>query len=291
MRYSRQFLWSGVILGLMLNALLSGCAQVAVIGDVLGYENVAQLARGFEDFTPEQEYYIGRTIGARLTSSYPPYDDAKANNYLNLLGQTLAQFSDRPETFAGYRFLILDSDEINAFAAPGGLIFVTRGLLRCCKTEDAVAAVLAHEIGHVQGKDGLRAIKQARITSALTNIAIDQVKQHGDKDLAALTATFEDSIADITTTLVEKGYSRELEYQADVVAVTILQRVGYNPNGLVDMLMVMDATLKPGGLGFAKTHPAPKDRIAEIQKQIGAYSRVEPPVVRQKRFIDALGKV
>jgi beta-barrel assembly-enhancing protease len=78
-----------------------------------------------------------------------------------------------PETFGGYHFLILDSDEINAFAAPGGLIFVTRGMLRCCDSEDAVAAVLAHEVGHVQHQHGIQTIRKPALTSAFTILAAE----------------------------------------------------------------------------------------------------------------------
>ena len=246
-------------------------------------------ARSFEDFTPEQEYYIGRTVGAVIINKYKPYHRKKANTYINLLGQTLAKASDMPETFNGYHFLILDSDEINAFAAPGGLIFITRGILRCCRNEDAVAAVLAHEIGHVQFKHGLQAIKKSRVTSALITLGTEGVKTFGQEDLASLTETFEDSISDITATLVNNGYSRKFERQADIAAVTILKRVGYDPNGLVNMLKVMDKKLKPGSPDFAKTHPSPAARIADIQKHIGKYAEVKRPKVRQERFLAALG--
>jgi predicted Zn-dependent protease len=211
--------------------------------------------------------------------------------YLNVLGQTLAQASDLPETFGGYHFSILDSEEINAFAAPGGLIFVSRGMLRCCKHEDAVAAVLAHEIGHVQYKHGLQAIQKSRVTAALTTIALEGGKSFGGEKLAQLTQVFENSLADITTTLVKNGYSRSFESQADAAAVVILRRVGYNPQGLVDMLKVMEQRLTPGGLDFAKTHPAPKDRIKEIQKTIGDPTEIKAPAGRQARFTASLKDV
>lgn len=246
------------------------------------------VARSFEDFTPEQEYYIGRTVGAVIMNKYKPYHNKKANAYINLLGQTLAKASDMPETFKGYHFLILNSNEINAFAAPGGLIFITRGMLRCCRNEDAVAAVLAHEIGHVQFKHGLQAIKKSRITSALIILGTEGVKTFGKEDLASLTETFEDSISDITSTLVNNGYSRKFERQADTAAVNILKRIGYDPNGLVNMLKVMDKKLKPGSPDFAKTHPSPAGRITDIQKQIGKYTEIKRPKARQKRFLAAL---
>lgn len=249
------------------------------------------VARSFEDFTPEQEYYIGRSVGAVVLNKYRPYNNKQANDYLNLLGQTLSRASDMPATFGGYHFLILDSEEINALAAPGGLIFITRGMLRCCPHEDAVAAVLAHEIGHVQSKHGLQAVQKARITSALTTIGIEGTKTFGGEELAELTETFEDSISDITATLVNNGYSRGFERQADKAALTILNRVGYDPNGLVDMLRVMSKRLKPGGLDFAKTHPSPASRIADIQGIIGEATEVREPQPRQARFLAALGNI
>jgi len=281
-----------IVILLILFSFVSGCAEVAELAEIVGVDqSVVNLMKSFQDFTPEQEYYIGRTVGAILVNKYEPYDNEAANKYINVLGHTLAQASDMPETFAGYHFLILDTDEINAFAAPGGLIFVSRGLLRCAAHEDAVAAILAHEIGHVQLKHGLQAIKKSRITAALTNVAIEGVKTHGDKELAELTQVFEDSIFDITTTLINSGYSRSFEKKADMVTVTILQRVGYDPNGMVDMLTIMQEKLQPGGLDFAKTHPSPEDRIADIQEVIGHHSSVETPEARQQRFIAALGNI
>jgi len=249
------------------------------------------VARTFQDITPEQEYYIGRAVGAVVLDSYEPYPDKKINDYVNLLGQTLAMASDRPETFAGYHFLVLDSQEINAFAAPSGHIFVTRGMLRCCKSEDALAAVLAHEIGHVQHKHGLQAIKKSRITAALTSVALTAAEVAGPQDLAELTDIFDDSIMDITSTLINNGYSREFEREADRAAVAILTRVGYDPGALVSMLEVMDERLEPGGPGFAKTHPDPGDRIAEIEPGLAAGGQAPAPEVRQQRFKTAMAGV
>jgi predicted Zn-dependent protease len=298
----------GFAVMLVIPAFLSGCKTMESLTNVgtsfgksMGLltdsqaESIKKTSKAvelsFEDFTPEQEYYIGRTVGAVIVNKYKPYNNKKATAYINLLGQTLAQASDMPETFNGYHFLILDSNDINALSAPGGLIFVTRGLLRCCRDEDAVAAVLAHEIGHVEHKHGLQAIKKSRITSALITIGTESAKNFGNKDLANLTRNFEGSISDITSTMINNGYSRTFERQADFAAVTILKRVGYNPNGLVDMLTVMEKRLKPGGLDFAKTHPSPESRIEYIQKDIGKYVKVQEPRAREKRFLAALGNI
>lgn len=310
----RQFLhdavrWSMAAGGLSLAPLLiHGCQSMGEVADVataigtasgtISEEQAASIrkgahavARSFEDFTPEQEYYIGRTVGAAILDTYPAYDAAGLNRYVNLLGQTLAAASDRPETFGGYHFLVQDSDDINALSAPGGLIFLTRGMLRCCRTEDGLAALLAHEIGHVQSKDGLRAIKQARVTEALTIIGIEGARHLGGEDLAKLTQTFEDSISDITRTLIVNGYSRELERQADRTAVTLLQRVGYAPDALIDVLTVMGQRLVPGRPDFASTHPSPESRMAEVTGLIGPYSPVRRPAARQRRFDKAMAGV
>jgi len=282
----------------MLTATEKAVTQAASIGMIHpSYaeaikKSTSAVSRSIEEFTPEQEYYIGRSVAAVILNKYQPYTNQQANQYLNLLGQTLAQASDMPEIFRGYHFLILNSNEINAFATPGGQIFVTRRLLRCCRNEDAVAAVLAHEISHIQLKHGIQAIKKARVTDALATIAVESARALAPNEVAMLTETFGGAIMDITTTLINSGYSRSFEYEADQAAQTILRRVGYDPNGLVEMLMVMRKNLKKGESGFAKTHPAPEDRIAEIEKKMDVkYSQVRTLEVRQARFMKAVGKI
>jgi beta-barrel assembly-enhancing protease len=247
------------------------------------------VSRSLEDFTPEQEYYIGRTVGAVVLGKYRPLADAKANDYLNKMGQTLAQASDMPELFNGYHFLVLDSDDINAFATPGGHIFITRGLIRCCRTEDELAAVIAHEIGHVQLRHGMKAIEKARMTETLSILAQEGAKSFGGREAAQLTQAFGGVISDITGTMINNGYSRSYEYQADTAAVSILQQSGYNPGALTDMLRVMAGQLKPGGSDFARTHPSPQNRIDELKESGQSLAGIEPPAVRHERFTKAVG--
>jgi len=290
----------------LLCVLLAGCqatklvsqigTSVAVSQGVINEDqaesintSAASVSKAFTDFTPEQEYTIGRAVGASVVSRYTPYADTEVNRYLNLIGQNLARNSELPATFGGYHFLVLDSDEINAFAAPGGLIFVTRGMLRCCPDEDAVAAVLAHEIGHVQHQHGLQAIKKSRMTEALALIGTESAKQLGGADLARLTETFEESIHDVTTTLVNNGYARRLEKEADRGALTILARTGYDPAALVSMLEAMDRRLAPGGRDFARTHPAPSQRIADVAGLVKPRRPVAK--VRQLRFDQTLAGI
>jgi predicted Zn-dependent protease len=255
-------------------------------------KTTADAGKTIQDITPEQEYYIGRSVAATILGRYRPYDNEETNLYVNQVGQSLALASERPETFGGYHFLIIDSPEINAFAAPGGLVLVTRGMLKLCKTEDALAAVLAHEIGHVQARHGLQAIKTARLTSALTLLATESAKTLGSAELAQIAEAFEESISDITSTLVNNGYGRLLEQEADSSALTILKRVGYNQQALVEMITEMEKQHKPGGLDFTKTHPDPEDRIHDIRQVIGSSPSVSAaPAVRQLRFELAMDSV
>lgn len=296
--------WAILSAALLLAWMLTGCetlnqmaelgTSVAVATGDLTEDEAASINRTtravtktFEDITPEQEYYIGRTVAATVLLGYKPFPAADLNDYVNRVGQSLALFSSRPETFGGYRFHVLDSDEINAFAAPGGLILVTRGLLKCCDTEDELAAVLAHEIGHVEKLHGLRAIRTGRLNSALTILAVEAGKNLAGEQLAEVTKAFDESINDITTTLMNSGYSRRLEFEADAAAVEILRKAGYTPGALMSMLENMQANWQPTRLDFAATHPPPADRIAQLSRRgLAASKETAPP--RQKRFDAAI---
>lgn len=270
--------------------LSSAINAVSEYGDS-AVKSFQAVSKALEDITPEQEYYIGRTIGAIVLSQYKPYKNPATTLYINELGQTLSRFSDLPELYDGYHFMVLDSPDTNAFATPSGLVFVTRGMLRCCSYEGALAAVLAHEIGHVQMKHGLQSIEKDRITKATSILAIEATKSFAESDIADLTTTFEGSINDITSTMINSGYSRAFENEADTVAVGILQRVGYKGQGLIDMLNVMNKRLKPGGLDFAKTHPSPESRIENIEELLSKDIHGDSPPSRSARFAAAMQEV
>ena len=289
--------------------LLSSCASFGEIGNIgaqfaAGAGVISQnqadsigaaaesAAKAFETLTPEQEYYIGRAVTANLVYDYPPLDNESANAYLNTLGQALAMASDKPYTFKGYRFLLLDSPEINAFAAPGGFIMITRGMLECASDEATLAAVLAHEIGHVQLEHGIKAIKASRWTDAITKTAVAGVSMSSE-EMAQVTSAFDDSIGDITQTLVVNGYSRKQEKEADEIAAIILSRVGYSPKALIAMLQDMDARLDPGGSDFAATHPSPRDRIAAVKDTVDslAIPAVQDNEARRNRYSRAFAEL
>lgn len=272
--------------------MLSGCVKSVNLSDI-DVDSVVKVGKSafksFRSITPEQEYYIGRTVSAEILKNYRIFKNKQATLYLNQMGTLLSYASPRPETFGGYHFAILDSDEINAFAAPGGFIFVTRGLLRCTTSEDGIAAILAHEIAHVSHKHGLRSIKKSRMTQTLMLLGTEAAKQAGTQDAQRLARVFEDSVGDVVKTIVSRGYSRSYEEEADIEAAKILRKVGYNDGALIVMLAEMKKRLKPGGLDFMKTHPDPLDRIDAVKDTIvRADKKVQARAKRFARFMSRI---
>jgi predicted Zn-dependent protease len=246
------------------------------------------LRKSFADITEEEEYYIGRAVSAMVLSRYQVYDKSQALTlYINTLGSAIALHSDRPETYAGYHFLLLDTDEVNALAAPGGFIFITKGLLKRCRDEEMLAAILAHEIGHVQAKHGLKSIKKSRLIDAFKLMGQEVADRYSPAELSQLTDIFENALGDIAESLIERGYDRKYEYEADELGVVNALRTGYNPQGLSDFLQTM--VDEEGGGGWFKTHPSAADRIKRVDKEIAGQGKLpERLEVRASRFQKAI---
>lgn len=248
------------------------------------------LRNSFAGITEEEEYYIGRAVSALIISKYPVFQNGALTRYINIVGNTVAIYSNRPETYAGYHFLILDTEDVNAMAAPGGFIFITRGLLKRCNDEDMLAAILAHEVGHVSAKHGLRSIKKSRLIDAFKIIGLETAKKFGPEKLAQLTTIFENILGDIAEKLIERGYDRKYEYEADKLSVEFGTRTGYDPNGLLDFLETMeDDSSGTSKKGWFKTHPSTKDRIDKVKKEINSLKAVpQRETVRANRFKRAM---
>jgi len=282
--------------------LLSACAAIVKVTDAMNELGLveddvkqvvdlgAQIRNSFLDLTEEEEYYIGRAVAALILSKYPVYENAALTRYINLVGNAVAAYSDRPEIYAGYHFLVLDSDEVNALSAPSGFIFVTKGLLLRCQDEEMLGSILAHEIGHVTAKHGLKAIKKSRLTDAFTKLGIMAAKEYGSEDLVELTTIFEDVLTDIIEQLVERGYSRSAEYEADGLGAAFGARTGFDPGGMIRFLETMIGdTSAVSGKGWFKTHPTPQQRIEGLTKQLAGYGAVPgTDLGRTARFQQAI---
>ncbi|MCJ7582031.1 MAG: M48 family metalloprotease [Candidatus Aminicenantes bacterium] len=279
----------------VLSILFSSCSVLEQGADLLsGSDKVSSsdvdalvqtgkaLRKTFSDITEEEEYYIGRSVAALILSHYPVYENKALTDYVNTVGTALSFYSERPETYGGYHFLILDTDEVNALSAPGGLIFITKGLVKRCTNEEMLASVLAHEIAHVTAKHGLRSIKNSRLIEAFGTIGEQAVQKFGSEQLQKLTTVFEGALGDVAETLIERGYDRKYEYEADIMAVHTALKTAYNPLGLKDFLETMKVdSPESADKGWFKTHPAAEDRIARVEKEIKGISDL--PVVEKSR--------
>ncbi len=288
-----------VLSTLFVALLLASCAAVQQGADILAdagqisesdrqaIQKTSQaVSATFSEITEEQEFYIGRSVAALILSQYPAYDNPALTTYINTLGQAIVYSSDRPEIYAGYHFLILNTEEVNALSAPGGFIFISKGLVRRCRNEEMLASILAHEIGHVCAKHGLQAIKKSRLVDAFRIIGQEAARRYGPEELAELTTAFEGALGDVVETLVVRGYDRKYEYEADELAVKFDVATGYSPVGLTDFLqtMVGDAS-SAAGKGWFKTHPSAEQRMDKLKSRMNAQAALpEEAQVRTKRF-------
>jgi predicted Zn-dependent protease len=208
-----------------------------------------------------------------------------------MLGQALVLVSDQPSTYAGYRFLIIDSPEANAFSAPGGFVLITKGLVKMTSNEAELAAVLAHEISHVALDHGVKAIQKDRMTGAWVGIGADAAKTLGPDEVKQMTEAFEGSVSDLTKAVVDKGYSRDTEFEADARACTILRRAGFSPRALLGMLQELRGVPQGSGPSMAKTHPSPQDRIDRVKKLVTGDPQATVSAVQESRYQAALGGI
>ena len=268
-------------------ASMSGVMQTA--GDFIGGTEgqfLSSLGKTFEQITPEQEYYIGRAVAANVLSAYKIQTNTPAlTDYVNKICNALIINSRRPEIFNGYHVSILDADEINAFATPGGHIYITRGLIDCTTSEDTLAAVIAHEIAHIQLEHGLGAIKSSRRASAFSDgLALAVEVGAGDSQFPELVNAFAGGVDEIVTNMMTKGYSRSQENNADAEALNLLAWAGYEPSALVDMLRVLEREQPGKRGGFNNTHPTPAQRITSVQRALGKYDVPDTRAYRVNRY-------
>lgn len=235
----------------------------------------SRVMASYEDLTPEQEYYLGRAVVARLLSVYPELASQAQIDYLNRMVDYLAWHSSRAETFGGYHAVIFESDIANAYSAPGGYILISSALMSQLNSEDELAAVVAHEIAHVALKHGMASINKSNLSQAaglLGQEALSQTSDVAAQQLDLLTASFGSSINDIVTTVTTAGYSRSQELEADQEAARILYRAGYNPVALTSIINSQKENNpeQSGNLtsSITVTHPNDDKRLTEITRFI-----------------------
>jgi predicted Zn-dependent protease len=157
-------------------------------------------------------------------------------------------------------------------------------LIDSADSEDALAGVIAHEIAHIQLQHSIKAITNSRINQALMVTAVSAAGVAADMDVKELTDVFNQSVGEIVNTLLNKGYSRDQEYDADRTALSLLAAAGYSPSGLLDMLRQLEKTQGSHSGGFNTTHPSPAERIRSAEQSAGNYQVPDTRSFRQNRY-------
>jgi beta-barrel assembly-enhancing protease len=208
----------------------------------------------------QQEIEMGAQYATEINRQLPIVQDAQLHNYLNQLGNEIARFGQRR---LGYRFYIVNADMINAFAVPGGHVYINRGLIERADNMSEVAGVLAHEIAHVEHRHGVAQME--RIQRANIGLTLGYVL------LGRAPTGLERAAIEVGGSAVFASYSRQAELEADASAVPMLAAANIQPNGLVTMFqkLLADQQRSPSRVAqWFSTHPTTPERIAEVQQLI-----------------------
>ncbi|MGQ0544866.1 MAG: M48 family metalloprotease [Betaproteobacteria bacterium] len=221
-------------------------------------DTAKNVGKAVQEIPEPEEIQIGQDVASRLLGAAPLVPDAALQRYVNHVGRWLAAQTERPEL--PWRFGVLDAPQLNAFAVPGGTIFITRGLLERMQSEAELAGVLAHEIVHVLRKHHLKAIQKGAQT-ALAGDALGAAL----KDRAG---PARDRLIAFGTEMYSRGLDKSDEIEADRLGVVIAARGGYDAYGLpsvLQTLQAMNAQDSAVALMF-KTHPSPGERLVALDK-------------------------
>jgi beta-barrel assembly-enhancing protease len=248
-----------LILALMFMAVCSSAH--AQLGGLLDKAQKAQAQKQKLDelnVTEQEERTIGEDVSAKIRARFGVVQDGAVHKYVSLVGLSVARESERPRI--PWTFIVLDTDGVNAFASPGGLVHITRGALGLLKNEAELAGVLAHEIGHVAHKHTVNAIRKNKAVQMGTNTAL--------KDRGAMLNQLTNKAYEM---VLENAFDRGDEIDADKAAVQYTQKAGYAPATLADFLTRLDDRNKnqPERNGLFASHPETKERIDRIRQSSG----------------------
>ncbi len=224
-----------------------------------------------------EEIQIGHGIAMNILGASPLLPDNRVQQYVNEVGRWLSLQTERPDL--PWQFGVLDSTDINAFATPGGTIFITNGLFQRLNSESELAGVLAHEMVHVLRKHHLAALQKSARMDIASELAGEALK---DKDNPVL-----DKAIKAGTEVYARGLDKDDEFEADRMGIVIATRAGYDPYGLPAVLQMLDA-FNPQDSSLAlmfKTHPSPHDRLSLLDKEMGdSFDDYPAPTQADKRF-------
>ena len=220
---------------------------------------------GFNLFSPDQDVEVGRKASAEVDSNLPLIQDAQVDGYVSGLGKKLAAIAPNQSGDAKYTwtFKVVNSSEINAFALPGGFIYVNRGAIEAAQDEAQIAGVLAHEEGHVVMRHGTHQASEMMLAQAPLSILAGLLGQSSSlaSQLAQVGLSF-----GVNSILLRN--SRSAESQADEVGTYILYRAGYNPYGMAQFFAIIQKKYPQRTIQFFSDHPNPGNRIRNVDEEI-----------------------
>jgi len=222
-------------------------------------QGVQEKVTGKPATSVEEETAIGRQIAGNLLGAAPLVKDAKLQKYINDVGRWVADQSERPDL--AWHFGVIESNDVNAFAAPGGYIFVTRGLYQMLQSEAELAGVLAHEVGHVIRQHHLKILQQGKLLDLGSQLLAKNIG--GNDKVQGLIGSGAE--------IVSRSLDKDAEFEADRIAVVLATRAGYDAFGLPAVLQQIGHFAKDDGdvaLLF-KTHPHPDDRLGKLGTAMG----------------------
>jgi predicted Zn-dependent protease len=239
------------------------------------------------EMSVEQEIALGDDLTARLLGAMPPLDDPQLQSYVNRVGRWLTLQTERPDL--PWRFAVVDTDSLGAFATPGGNVMITAGLMRLMRDENELAGVLAHEIAHVVEKHHVKAImKQARAELA-RDVAADIASQYVSKNPLVTEA-----LMNAGMNIYSSGLDQSDELAADSAGTVIAARGGYDPLGLLLVLTTLDSidTAEPRGSLMFSTHPPTRERIDQLASLADDTATADPGTLKNAaRFTNAQARL
>lgn len=201
-----------------------------------------------------EEIKLGQDVARKILGAAPLVENAELQLYVALVGSAVASQGERPNL--PWMFGVVDTPTINAFALPGGIILISRGLFETLATEDELAAVLAHEIAHVQRQHHYRVVKRQQSIADVSDMVRQNNVPAGDLLAAAMQKT---------TLIIARGLDKGAEYEADRDGMVLSMRAGYDSSALISVLEKLDyAAAQDGSSLLFQTHPSPAGRISAL---------------------------
>lgn len=257
----RRLPWLLLLLGL--------CAPAGADEDVEFVKKTAERLESI-NLSPAAERQVGLGMAERVLGATPPVEDEEVQRYVNTVGRWVAEQSSRPDL--DWTFAVVDSPAVNAYAAPGGHVFITLGLFLLLESEAELAVILGHEIAHVTERDHLEALK----TQLALGVVQDLLRSEGVEGIDDATL---DQLVLAGVSLYAIGLARDDELNADRIGIVLAARAGYDPWALLITLTLLEA-LNPAAPAMSlhsSTHPPPQVRRALVENQLDNQFDLDEP--------------